>query len=283
MFENALVGVDGSSSGQDAVMLAASLLADGGRLTLVHVHHGGLRPLQVIASGGEEDERAASEKLLRAAREQAGVEAGLLSAAGGSPAGTLHELAEERGADLLVVGSSRRSALGRVMLGDDTRRALNGAPCAVAVAAAAYAAAPKPLARIGVGFNAGPESRAALQAARSIAAHAGTEPRALEVISIPTYGMGGTMVPSVGEEIDTILQQAEERMRALEGAEGRAVYGLTGEELAAFSDELDLLVVGSRGYGPLKRLVLGSTSDYLERHARCSLLVLPRSAVPDAA
>jgi hypothetical protein len=54
------------------------------------------------------------------------------------------------------------------------------------------------------------------------------------------------------------------------------VYGLAGEELAAFGDQLDLLVVGSRGYGPVKRLVLGSTSDHLERHARCSLLVLTR-------
>jgi nucleotide-binding universal stress UspA family protein len=58
--------------------------------------------------------------------------------------------------------------------------------------------------------------------------------------------------------------------------EGHAVYGLTGEELAAFGDSVDLLVVGSRNYGPVRRLVLGSTSDYLERHARCSLLVLPR-------
>ena len=281
MFENALVGVDGSSSGQDAVMLAVNLLAAGGRLTLVHVHHGGLRPLQVIASGGEEDERAASEKLLRAAREQAAVEAGLLSAAGGSPAGTLHEQAEERGADLLVVGSSRRSVLGRVMLGDDTRRALNGAPCAVAVAARAYAQAPRPLTRVGVGFNDSPESHAALAAASALAARADAEPRALEVITIPTYAYTGLMAPSVGEEIDTFMQEANERMHALEGVEGRAVYGLTGEELAAFSDELDLLVLGSRSYGPIKRLVLGSTSDYLERHARCSLLVLPRSAARD--
>jgi nucleotide-binding universal stress UspA family protein len=56
------------------------------------------------------------------------------------------------------------------------------------------------------------------------------------------------------------------------------VSGLTGEELAAFGDELDLLVVGSRGYGAVKRLVLGSTSEYLQRHARCSLLVLSRAA-----
>ena len=79
-----------------------------------------------------------------------------------------------------------------------------------------------------------------------------------------------------------MVQEANGRMQALTDVEGRAVYGLAGEELAAFGDQVDILVVGSRGYGPVKRLVLGSTSDYLERHARCSLLVLPRVATgPD--
>jgi len=71
-------------------------------------------------------------------------------------------------------------------------------------------------------------------------------------------------------------------MKEVPGVEGHAVYGLAGEELAAFGDQVDILVVGSRGYGPVKRLVLGSTSDYLERHARCSLLVLPRVAGEDS-
>jgi len=44
---------------------------------------------------------------------------------------------------------------------------------------------------------------------------------------------------------------------------------------------VDLLVVGSRSYGPVKRLVVGSTSNYLERHARCALLVLPRPHASD--
>ena len=56
---------------------------------------------------------------------------------------------------------------------------------------------------------------------------------------------------------------------------------MTGEELAAFGDDVDILVVGSRSYGPVRRLMLGSTSEYLERHARCSLVVLPRAALTE--
>ena len=90
------------------------------------------------------------------------------------------------------------------------------------------------------------------------------------------YAYTGIIPPAIGESVDVMLQEATSRMSKLSDVEGRAVYGLAGEELAAFGDQVDLLVVGSRSYGPVKRLVLGSTSDYLQRHARCSLLVLPR-------
>jgi hypothetical protein len=53
---------------------------------------------------------------------------------------------------------------------------------------------------------------------------------------------------------------------------------LTGEELAVFGNAVDILIVGSRSYGPLRHQVLGSTCAYLQRHARCPLLVLPRGA-----
>jgi nucleotide-binding universal stress UspA family protein len=283
MFRNALVGVDGTQGGRDAVALAKRLLDENGKLTLVHVHEGGLHPLHAITPGLVAEEREASEKLLQDERERASVDAELVSAVGASVGGTLHGEAEEDGADLIVVGSSHRGALGRVMLGDDARRALNGAPCAVAIAARAYAEHPKPLERIGVGYNDTPESRAALELARGIAASTRARLLALQVIGIPTYAYTGMAPISAGDEIDVILEEADERMRALGDVEGRAVYGLSGEELAAFGDEVDLLVVGSRSYGPWKRLVLGSTSDYLESRARCSLLVLPRPPAGEGA
>ena len=70
----------------------------------------------------------------------------------------LHEQAEEQDADLLVVGSCSHGAFGRAMLGDDTRAALNGAPCAVAIAPRGYAEHPEPIAKVGVAYNDSPES-----------------------------------------------------------------------------------------------------------------------------
>jgi nucleotide-binding universal stress UspA family protein len=268
--------VDGSANARDAIALASQLLDGDGRLTLVHVHGGEPRLTRSDTPGRLDDGRDPSLALLEAEGETAGVEADLVSVPASSPGRGLHQQAEEQGADLLVVGSCRHSALGRVMLGDDTRAALNGSPCAVAVAALGYAGHPGPIAKVGVGYNASSESESALDTARSLAAATGASVHVLEVVSIPTYAFTSVVPPVGGDTIDLLLGEAEARMKRLPGVEGTVIYGLTGEELAAFSASVDILVVGSRGYGPVRRLVLGSTTDYLERHGRCSLLALPR-------
>jgi nucleotide-binding universal stress UspA family protein len=278
MLNNVIVGVDGRPTGRDAIELARRLVSPGGKLTLANVHAGELRPVHTVTPGALAGERDASHELLERERSATEADAELVSFVAPSPGRGLHALAEERHADLLVVGSCSRGLVGRAMLGDDTRGALNGAPCAVAVAARGYAEHPLPLANIGVGYDGSPESEAALAAARAVAAQRRSKLIALEVVSIPTYSYTGLTPPALGDTIEALLSDARQRMGQLQDVEGRAVYGLPGEELAAFSGELDLLVVGSRNYGPLRRLVLGSTSDYLQRHARCSLLVLPRRA-----
>jgi nucleotide-binding universal stress UspA family protein len=282
MFKNVLVGVDGRPGGRDAVELARRLMDSGGKLTLVHVHSGVLRPVHAATPGLVEAEREASHKLLEQERTAAEVEAELVSVMSMSPGRGLHQQAEEQQADLLVVGSCSHGLIGRAMLRDDTRAALNGAPCAVAIASLGYAEHPSPIAKIGVGYNASPESTAALAVAREVAHATRAVIDVLEVVAIRSYAYTGIVPPAIGESIDEIVQEAQARVKALPGVEGHAVYGLTGEELAAFSDDVDLLVVGSRGYGPMRRLVVGSTSDYLERHARSSLLVLPRLAAAPA-
>ena len=84
-----------------------------------------------------------------------------------SAARVLTEVAEAEQADLIVVGSSRRSELGRLLPGTTAERLLHDAPCPVAVAPRGYSGGD--IRRIGVAYDGSPEADAALRAAESLA------------------------------------------------------------------------------------------------------------------
>jgi nucleotide-binding universal stress UspA family protein len=98
------------------------------------------------------------------------------------------------------------------------------------------------------------------------------------------YGMAEPIVRTIGAgdagtveselAVQTARELAERHGAALEV---RAVTdGDPAEELATMAEQLDLLVVGSRAYGPSGRLLSGATSTALARRAPCPLLVVPR-------
>jgi len=277
MFMQIVVGVDDHEGGRDAIALAKVLARPQSEITLAYVYCGDPRVYQGREKPPVVTDRERTLERIETLRHEVGIDADIRYVGATSPGRGLHELAEHQHADLLVVGSSSRGLVGRVLTGDDTRAALNGAPCAVAIAERGYSEHPTPIAKVGVAYNGSPESKLALECARELTAATRADIVALEVVAIPTYAYTGLMVPTAGGGLDEILADANKRMEEIDGVSGRAVYGLSGEELAAFGDEVDLLVVGSRSYGPVRRLVIGSTSDYLERHARCALLVLPRA------
>lgn len=272
MFRNVLVGVDERPGGRDAIALAMDLVAKDGELTLAHVHLGVAKPPRGPTPAFEVAEQERSRELLEAARAEAGIEAGVLWTGSPSVGRGLHELAERQRADLLVVGSTSRSLIGRVLVGDETGDALNGAPCAVAVAPVGYAQRSVSLREIGVGYNGSPESEHALAFARELAKELGAKVSAFEAVSFAFDD------PGAGEVIGQLAKDARERIAALGDVEPHAAYGPAAEELALYGASVDLLIVGSRGYGPIGRLVHGSTSQRLAHAARCPLLVLTRAA-----
>jgi nucleotide-binding universal stress UspA family protein len=275
MFGQVIVGVDGGSSGRDAVAVARLLVAPDGRLALAYVYE--LTPVRGASGAYGPGETEESMALLEAEREASGVEAALLPITASSVGRGLHYLAESEHADLLCVGSNTRSFAGRVLIGDVTRSALTGAPCAVAVAPLGYASRAATIATVGVGYDGSPESEAALAFARELAAHHGAALKALSVVEPSGYA---SLVRSGGggEADERHLEEAKAELAAVEGVEGEVAFGLAGEELALFSARVDLLVVGSRGYGPIRSLMLGGTAVHLAGNARCPLLVLPRRA-----
>ncbi len=161
------------------------------------------------------------------------------------------------------------------MVGDDTREALNGAPCAVAVAPAGYAQRAAAIRVIGAADNGSPESVHALAVAREFATELKAQVSAFEAVSLPLDR--GTI-----KALDQLVASARERIARLGDVEPHAAYGELVEELALYRGSVDLLVVGSRGDGPIGRLVHGRTSQRLARSARCPLLVLVRGAATPA-
>lgn len=276
MFKRILVGYAGDEAGRDAVTLAVRLAAAGGAsLTVAIPYH----PLFADVPGDVAEQRAREE-----------IEAML---GRGLPAGTrfhwsnanwpihaLHELAEYEQDDLIVLGAAPERLERRHL--SLMERMVHGAPCAVAVAPERYAENDaEGFGRIGVGFADTPEGRAAIAAARSLAGGA-------EIELIAGTGLTGALLGYAA--MSAALPQAEAEMlnEARIAAEQVAREG--GREdllcvrhadaahlLVERSGELDLLVLGSRAYGPLRHVLLGSVSAQVMRDSRCPVLVLPRT------
>ena len=277
MLKQVVVGVDEHEGGRDAVALAKNLLARDGELTLAYVFAGDPHVYRGASAAFEASERERARELLERTREEIGVQANLRWRGSPSVGRGLHELCEVIGADLLVVGSSRHGLLGRVLIGDDTRAALNGAPCAIAIAPAGYSQQPVAMREIGVGYDGSPESEHAVAVARDLVALCGAKLSAFEAVSLPTYAFLGGPAP-IDDALEGLVDDARKRIEALGGVEAHAAYGHPAAELGVYSASLDLLIVGSRGYGPMGRLIHGSTSQQLAHSARCPLLVLTRAA-----
>jgi nucleotide-binding universal stress UspA family protein len=281
VFKDILIGVDGRQGGRDAIALARQLAAPKATFTLGHI----CGPFYGrSAARAFPLEMADSQQMLERERELAGIDAQLF-VRGPWPVGRgLHDLADDQQADLLVVGTTRHGFAGRILIGDDSRGALDDAPCAVAIAPHGYAVSPHRLQRLGVGYDGSPESEHALRIARELGAmHAGTI-QAFWVVSLEEVREKRPIPAEWPDAIDELVAAHARRLAKLDGVRSVVSYGGTREDLVEAGRELDLLIVGSRGLGPARRLI-HSVSRYLVGRLTCPLLVTHReivaSGVPD--
>jgi nucleotide-binding universal stress UspA family protein len=278
MYANGVVGVSGLAGDRDAIALAQALAPANARLALVHVRLMDTVPTRGSNGALTSAETELSYQLLERQRQAYDEKAEVISVAALSVGAGLHQAAEDRGADVIVVGGCHRGPVGRVMVGDDALSTLHHAPCAVAVAPAGSADRSAPMGTIGLAYDASEQSEVGLAHARLLAADLGAKLRIRQVVEVHVYGAAG-WAPSAAivEDPDALVEAARERIGLVPGADIEVVVGPVFTELAALSTEVDVLVCGSRQQGAAKRVLLGSTSDYLARHAHCPLIVTPAS------
>jgi nucleotide-binding universal stress UspA family protein len=289
MYRNVVVGYDRSDQAEDALAFARMLVGKvGGELTLVEV-----MPYEPVLSevtvwppttlGLQRNETR--ERLTKLARS---LDVSAEAVESSSPARGLHETAERLGADLVVVGSSHRGPVGRVLAGSVGRRLLNGAPCPVAVVPHGYRQdGDRALRCVGVGFDGSREAKEALDAAAELGRRADGTLRVVTAVPPINYGYSGAWVLADPDVSRVLHEQSQHRLddalRPLAAdvrAEGRVIDG---DPVTVIVDEaregIDLLFVGSRGYGRLRGVLLGSVSAELIRSAPCPVVAVPRSSL----
>jgi nucleotide-binding universal stress UspA family protein len=254
----------------------------------VHPAPAAISPGRVDAEWVADRHRLAGEVLARA-REVAGDDADYRVVASSSAAHGLHDLAEEVTAGLIVVGSRREAPAERLFAGSTAERLLSGSMCPVAVAPAGMRSRPAgALLRIGVAYIEEPEAIAALNVAAAFAAVADVghpELRLYTVVApeaeVLPFGIGRdaerAFLATARETYQSALQAATARLPEGLAASGHLRTGDVVEVLADLdATEIDLLFCGSRGYGPLRRVLLGGVSSRLVRRARSPVVVVPR-------
>jgi nucleotide-binding universal stress UspA family protein len=285
MYSTVTVGTDGAKAAADALTLARTLTAPDGRLLVVCV-----RPPDPPFEPEVGVRRVIeADHVLDAARvvlEDDG-RAEYLTPCGSSAAAELHALALEHGADLIVVGSSHRGGLGRVLLGSVTRAVLDGAPASVAIAPVHLQEhVPLELAQVGVGFDGTAESEVALQAAAAFARAHHAHLRILSAADVGDAGPVAVEVFPTPELVTRMATAADARVATavtrLGGPEHVAGEVLTGgstvEQLVRASSELDVLFLGSRETASHRRTLLGSVSARIADAAACPVVVVPQGA-----
>ena len=259
-----LVGFDDSDEARDALAFAERLarLED----ATLEVAVAGLFEPQVTTPAEEASARRGRREVFAAVTEQLGEERrfeptvieGLPAARG------LISTAEQGRADLIVVGSTHRSRIGRVFPGSVGAQLLHGATCPVAIVPRGFRSAHRDVHGVGgVAYDASPEADLALAEAVKLA-------RRLQVV------LRLLVVDSEGADAAAILDRGLALVPDDVGAKGAVLSGEPDAALIEAGEGLDFLAMGSRGRGPMARTLLGSVSVHVCCGASCPVVVSPR-------
>jgi len=267
-----LVGIDGTPRGEDALAFATVLARMvGSGLLLAYVY-------------GADETLADAHALLDPRRDAiTDVTAEVTAYSDSSAARGLARIAAARHADVIVVGSSHRAGIGLMLPGSTGERLVHETSRAVAIVPR-YWRPPHagPLVRIGCGYDGSPQSKVALATATGLTRIGAGE---LDVVhafwsSSLAGPVGIAVLADLEAQARAEVADAVHALPADFSAHATALVDAPAHALVASSSELDVLVLGSRGKGPLNAAVTGSVSSHVIREAACPVLVVTHEAPP---
>lgn len=285
-----VVGVDGSSSAQDAVDWAiAEASARRRPLRIVHaVIWSSMGDLLGLAPGESADAvlQAAAEEVLgeaetraRSANPDLEVTSRLVP---GASAPALLDQAQD--AELIVLGSRGLGGFTALLIGSVGIEVAAHAPCPVVVMRPRHVGhPPSSTGRVVVGVDGSEISARAIGFAFEAAARRGAGVTAVHAWPVPIPGAVGEFAPIV-VDVDAVkhyqrqllteaVTTAQDRFPEVD-VQTKLVRTHPGHALVAESSAAALVVVGSRGRGGFRGMLLGSVSQAVLHHAECPVAVV---------
>ncbi len=197
----------------------------------------------------------------------------------GGAAEEIVALAEEIGAGLVAVGSRGRGRIRRLLMGSVSDAVVRQAHCPVIVVRWKPVAFP---AKILLATDGSEEATLATQTVTDLGERTGSELHVIHVGEVPLvyhperHGYGAEYEEHE-REARQLLEAQVERMKAtgVTVAQAHLRMGRADEEIVVLAEELgaDLIAMGGRGLGGVRRALMGSVSDSVVRHAHCPVLI----------
>ena len=288
MASRVVIGYDGSEASEDAVAFGLTWSRSTGDVPIIATVYPGEHALGV----GRVDAEWASYIREQAeinqdnARAMVGDAALYRNVASTSAAHGLADLAEDVEAVMVIVGTTQETGLTRGLLGSSAERLLHGTTAPVTVVPRWRQSAPDRISRIGVAYIDTRDAREALRKAVQVALRIQARLTLYTALgqSSERYSY---LVARTDEQVfwdmardsfRTALDLAAAGVPPVLDPRTVLLEGAVVESLAALGpDDVDVLVCGSRGYGPVRRVLLGGVSSPLSRRARLPVTVVPRA------
>jgi nucleotide-binding universal stress UspA family protein len=288
-----VVGVDLSVPSDQALDRAAGLAQlHGATLVLVHaqaddapIEHVGNDMIEQLGRVSEairiEEAKHLAERKDRL--ETKGITVDLVGRAG-PPGEVVAQVAKDREAQLIVIGTHGRTGISRFLLGSVATAVLRHAPCDVLVCRGTAGSSPFVRPLVATDFS--PAAARALRHASELTAP-GTPIDCIHAWQLPAGSWGATLLGSErfpwSTVRDAVLSSAKAQGDQL--AEQNAALGhplhvelVQGPPASVITHAAergghDLIAIGTHGHRGFRRLLLGSVAESTIRHAPCSVLV----------
>jgi nucleotide-binding universal stress UspA family protein len=295
-----LLATDGSEEAELAAQTAVQLTDETGSKLHVVLVGRSIVVRQVGLVGSQHDLDRQAKRSLEAQVEKVKAAGGIVTQSHfevGKPDRGIVRLAEEIGIGLIVMGSRGLGGIRRALMGSVSNAVVRHAYCSVLVVRAEGNGQVAPsLQKILLATDGSEEATLAAQAATEIAIKTRSELHTVHA-SVPpyhpSYAEGLYVGDYLQEDLGDYLQEEEaelegktqellnEQVKKVEATGGsvaqvHARRGIPQSEITNLAEEIgaSLIVVGSRGLGTMSRVLMGSVSDSVVRHAHCSVLVV---------